>query len=132
MDDHVPLAQDVLKYTPPGAKNSLRLTVAVGVRAEQAQIESGRRQTTIGGYLYDEVTVEGTLTLSNHKQEEIRMTVRKSLVGEVMSAKENGKITRVARALTSVNPNSEIEWEFALAPNANRELGYQYKVLIRR
>jgi hypothetical protein len=43
-----------------------------------------------------------------------------------------GKATRLARALTVANPNSQIEWEFALPAGETRELSYQYKVLIRR
>jgi hypothetical protein len=53
------------------------------------------------------------------------------LVGEVLESKE-GKVAKVARNLTSVNANSEIEWEFKLPAGKERELTYQYKVLLAR
>jgi hypothetical protein len=59
------------------------------------------------------------------------MLVRKSLVGEVFESPD-GRVAKVARNLTSVNPNSEVEWEFKLAAGKDRELTCQYKVLLSR
>jgi hypothetical protein len=75
--------------------------------------------------------VAGKLKLTNWKSTEINMLVRKSVVGEVLESPD-GKATKVARNLTSVNSNSKIEWEFKLPAGKDRELPYQYKVLISR
>jgi len=61
----------------------------------------------------------------------VSMLVRKSLVGEVLESADS-KVTKVARNLTAVNPSSEIEWEFKLPAGKDRELTYQYKVLLAR
>jgi hypothetical protein len=127
----LPVAQDTLAYTPPGGRSTLKLTVATDVRAEQNQTEAARRQISLAGRNYDEVTVDGKLRLTNWKSTEIAMLVRKSLVGEVL-ASADGKATKVARTLTSVNSTSEIEWEFKLPAGKTRELTYQYKVLLNR
>jgi hypothetical protein len=127
----LPVAQDTLGYTPPGGRSFLKLTVATDVRAEQSQTETTRTQVNIAGRNYDEVTVAGKLKLTNWKSTEISMLVRKSVVGEVLESPD-GKVTKVARNLTSVNSNSEIEWEFKLPAGKDRELPYQYKVLISR
>ncbi|MGA2540349.1 MAG: hypothetical protein ABSG78_02170 [Verrucomicrobiota bacterium] len=127
----LPVAQDTLAYTPPGGRSTLKLTVATDVRAEQSQTERARRQVNLGGYNYDEVTVDGKLRLTSWKNQEIAMLVRKSLVGEVLESPD-GKASKVARNLTAVNSSSEIEWEFKLAAGQARELAYQYKVLLRR
>ncbi len=127
----LPVAQDTLGYTPPGGRSFLKLTVATDVRAEQSQTETTRTQVNIAGRNYDEVTVAGKLKLTNWKNAEISMLVRKSVVGEVLESPD-GKVTKVARNLTSVNSNSEIEWEFKLPAGKDRELPYQYKVLISR
>jgi hypothetical protein len=127
----LPVAQDTLNYTPPGGHNILKLTVATDVRPEQTQIETARKQVTISNRSYDEVTVAGKLQLTNWKDKEIAMLVRKSIVGELLESPE-GKVAKVARKLTSVNSNSEIEWEFKLAAGKDRELSYQYKVLLAR
>lgn len=39
---------------------------------------------------------------------------------------------RVVKRLNSVNPDSQVSWEFDLAPGAEKVLTYQYKVLIYR
>ena len=131
VNDALPVAQDTLSYTPPGGRSTLKLTVATDVRAEQSQTETARRQLAIAGRNYDEITVDGKLRLTNWKNKEIALFVRKSLVGEVL-ASPDGKASKVARNLTAVNSNSEIEWEFKLAAGKDRELAYQYKVLLGR
>lgn len=128
----MPVAQDVLKYTPPGGKSTLRLTVATDVRAEQMQTETARDQVNIAGYSFDRVDVAGKLTVKNWKQKKITMNVRKSLIGEVKEAGQNGKVTKMAKNLAAYNPTSEIEWEFALNPGEQKELTYNYTILIRR
>jgi hypothetical protein len=127
----LPVAQDTLNYTPPGGRSFLKLTVATDVRAEQTQTETARKQVSIARSSYDEVTVAGKLKLTNWKSKEIAMLIRKSVVGEV-SETPDGKVAKVARNLTSVNPNSEIEWEFKLPAGKDRELSYEYKVLLSR
>ncbi len=131
INDALPVAQDTLNYTPPGGKSTLKLTVSSDVRAEQSQTESARRQLNVAGRNFDEVTVEGKLKLTNWKNKEIAMLVRKSLIGEVLESPD-GKVSKVARNLTAVNSTSEIEWEFKLAAGQSRELTYQYKVLLSR
>jgi hypothetical protein len=127
----LPIAQDTLNYTPPGGRSFFKLTVATDVRAEQTQTETARKQVSIAGHNYDEVTVAGKLKLTNGKSKEIAMLIRKALVGEVLESPD-GKVAKVARNLTSVNPNSEIEWEFKLPAGKDRELSYEYKVLLSR
>lgn len=127
----LPVAQDTLTYTPPGGRSTLKLTVATDVRAEQTQTETARKQVNIAGHNYDEVTVSGKLKLTNWKAKDISMLVRKSLVGEVLSSPD-GKVAKVARNLTAVNSSSEVEWEFNLPASKERELTYQYKVLLSR
>ncbi|RPJ55309.1 MAG: hypothetical protein EHM23_26625 [Acidobacteria bacterium] len=127
----MPVAQDVLNYTPPQATSLLKLTVATDVRAEQSQSETARRVINAGNRAFDEVIVKGTVRITSFKAESITLVTRKSLTGEVIAAPE-GKITKAARKLTAVNPSSELEWEFPLAPGTTKELGYEYKLLIVR
>jgi len=127
----LPTAQDVLNYTPPGAKSVLKLTVATDVRAEQSQTETSRQVVTISRSTFDEVMVKGTVHFTNMKREPVNILARKSVIGEVLSSAE-GKVTKVARNMTAINSTSEIEWEFPLPPGAGKELTYEYKLLIRR
>ena len=128
----MPVAQDTLKYTPPKGKNTLKLTVATDIRATQEQIEASRVQTTILRRDYDVVTVNGKLTIRSFKPKPVKLSVRKSLVGEVLESSEGGKVVKVVKKLNSVNPDSRVSWEFELAPGAEKVLTYSYKVLIYR
>jgi len=131
LNGQLPIAQDTLTYTPPGGRSTLKLTVATDVRAEQTQTESARKQVRVADRSYDEVTVAGKLKLTNWKDKDIAMVIRKSVVGEVLESPD-GKVAKVARNLTAVNPSSEVEWEFNLPTGKDRELTYQYKVLLSR
>jgi hypothetical protein len=127
----MPVAQDILKYVPPGGKNTLKLTVATDVRADQAQTEVSRERVKLHGYEnYEKVVVNGKLVLRNGKNKPIRINVLKSLTGEVITTGQAGKATKVVRNLSAANPTSEIEWEFDLKPGEEKTLDYQYSVLI--
>lgn len=128
---NLPVAQDTLNYTPPGGRSFLKLTAATDVRGEQTQTETARKQVTVSRNNYDEITVAGKLKVTSLKNQEIAVVIRKSVIGEVLESPD-GKVTRVARNLTAVNPNCDIEWEFKLPAGQNRELNYQYKVLLAR
>jgi hypothetical protein len=128
----MPVAQDVLKYTPPGGRNTLKLTVATDVRADQTQVEESRRPVEIYGRPYDEITVQGRLTLKSWKRESIRMVVTKEVVGEVLQSGQGGEVTRVVKRLSAVNPTCEINWDFELKPGEDRELTYTYRTLVAR
>jgi hypothetical protein len=86
----------------------------------------------VGGYSYDEVVVNGKLTIKNWKRKAVKVNVKKSLIGDVKEAGQEGKVTKVVRTLTALNPTTEIEWEFDLDPGQEKELTYQYKALIHR
>ena len=131
MNHDLPIAQDTLSYTPAGGRNYLKLTAATDVRGEQSQTESARKPVRLEDRNYDEVTVAGKLKLTNFKTQDIKLIVRKTVIGEVLESPD-GKVTKLARNLTAVNPNSEMEWEFSLPAGKDRELTYQYKVLIGR
>lgn len=82
----MPVAQDTLKYTPMKGKNTLRLTVATDIRAQQEQTEASRVQVVIADRHYDVVTVNGKLTMRSYKPKPVKMSVKKSIVGEVLEA----------------------------------------------
>lgn len=128
----MPVAQDVLQYTPTGGKSTLKLTVATDVRAEQSQTEVSRTPVEITRRSFEEVVVDGKLSVKNWKKKDVRLIVTKSLVGEVRTAGQDGKVRKTVRSLTANNPSSEIRWEFDLPSGAEKELNYTYKALVAR
>jgi hypothetical protein len=128
----MPIAQDILKYTPAGGKNTLKLTVATDISVDPSQTETRRNTVGLLGRSFDQVGVAGKLRVKNWKSTPIKMAVKKSLAGEVAASTANGKVTKVAKKLTAVNPDSEIQWEFTLDGGGEKELTYEYTVLISR
>ena len=76
--------------------------------------------------------MKGKLTLHSYKTKPVKLSVRKSIQGEVVEASDKGKTVKLAQALSAVAPNSQVSWEFDLAPGAEKVLSYQYAVLLRR
>jgi hypothetical protein len=127
----MPLAQDLIGYTPSGEKATLRLTVASDLRTEQTQTESARKQVNLSNRSFEEVVVDAKFKVTNFKSEEVCVFVHKTIEGEVLSAGD-GKVTKVARKLSSFNPTTDIEWEFHLAPGKSIDLTCQSKTLVSR
>ena len=130
-----PIGQDMLTFTPVGGDNILRVTPATEVIGTQALEEKTRERTQLNyagsNYNFDLVTIEGTLKLRNVKKEPVEMVLTRNLVGEVLSASDDGKISKEGLNLQMVNPNSTIKWNLTVAPGI-REIKYTYKVYIRR
>jgi hypothetical protein len=78
------------------------------------------------------VTVAGKLKVANMKTKVVPISIKKSLVGEVLKVDAEGKVAKVVHKLTSLNPSSEIQWEFQLPAGAEKEVHYECKVLIYR
>lgn len=132
MRNNMPVAQDTLRYTPPGGRISLKLTATTDIKADQTQTEVSRTPVEIVRRTFDDVVVSGKLVVKNLKAETVKMHVTKSVVGEVKSSGQLSKVTRVAKKLDAYNPTSEIEWEFDLPAGQERELTYEYRVYISR
>ncbi len=132
MRANMPVAQDTLRYTPPGGRSSLKLTISADIKADQTQTEVSRTPMEIFHRSIDDVVVDGKLVVKNFKNETVKMHVVKSVVGEVKSSGQASRVTRVAKKLDAYNPTSEVEWEFDLPAGQERELTYQYHVYIAR
>ena len=82
-------------------------------------------------YDFDLVTVEGLIKLRNIKKEAVEVVLTRNLVGEVLTAGDNGKISREGLNLQSVNPNSIVKWNLNLLPG-EKEIRYVYKIYVRK
>lgn len=130
-----PIGQDMLTFTPIGGDNILRVTPATEVIGSQTLEEKSRERTQLkysgSTYDFDLITVEGKLKLRNVKKEAVEVVLTRNLVGEVVSAGDDGKISREGLNLQMVNPNSVVRWNLSL-PSGEKEITYTYKVYIRR
>jgi hypothetical protein len=128
-----PLSQDTVPYTPKGATSSLKLTVATDIRASHEENEVDRQKDVQRrrSHNYDEVTVEGTLTVRNYKSKEVRLSIADRVRGSVESQTDDGKTTKLAEAIAVDNPLSRLTWEVTLKGGEEKVIKYRYKVWLR-
>jgi hypothetical protein len=130
-----PIGQDMMTFTPTGTDNILRVTPATEVIGSHTVEEKSRErmQLSYGGstYNFDLVTVEGKIKLKNIKKEAVEVVLTRNVIGEVLSAGDEGRILRQGLNLQMVNPNSTIKWNLKI-PGGEKEIVYSYKIYIRR
>ena len=130
-----PIGQDMMTFTPTGTDNILRVTPATEVIGTHTLEEKSRERMEMkyGGstYNFDLVTVEGKIKLKNIKKEAVEIVLTRNMVGDVISASDEGKISRQGLNLQMVNPNSIIKWNMTIPPG-EKEIVYSYKIYIRR
>lgn len=128
-----PVSQDTLPYTPKAAASSLKLTVATDIRAshEENEVERQRDVQRRRNYNYDQVTIEGTLTIKNYKTKDVRLSISDKVRGSVESQTDDGKATKLAEGIAVDNPLSRLTWEVALKAGEEKIIKYRYKVWLR-
>jgi hypothetical protein len=128
-----PLSQDTVPYTPKGATSSLKVTVATDIRAshEENEIDRQKDLERRRSRNYDQVTVEGTLTIKNYKSKDVRLSIADRVRGSVESQTDDGKATKLAEAIAVDNPLSRLTWEITLKAGEERIIKYRYKVWLR-
>ena len=128
-----PVSQDTLPYTPKGATSNLKLTIATDIRSSHEEREVARQQNVVRrhGYSYDEVTVEGTLKVTNYKSKDVQLSIAKTLRGSVESQTDGGKAEKLGEAISVDNPMSRLTWEITVKAGEDRSITYRYKVWVR-
>ena len=128
-----PLSQDTLPYTPKGATSSLKVTIATDIRAshEENEVERQKEVQRRRNYNYDQVTVEGTLTIKNYKSKDVRLSIADKVRGTVESQTDDGKSIKLAEAIAVDNPLSRLTWEVTLKAGEEKVIKYRYKVWLR-
>lgn len=131
---YLPLAQELLTYTSPGAKALVPITVAVDLRANVEEKETSRTQNalTLENRHYTLVKKKGTVTLVNHRKEASSMHVSLSMGGTIDSASNDGRTaTDEARAEDWggwVDPRAAnhdtVTWDLTVGANDKRVLTY--------
>lgn len=128
------LGQDTLKYTPSKGQALLRITKAMGVKAQQSELETDRQRglLKVYGRQYDLVSVQGKLSVQNFQNKAITMEISKTLSGEVISTDPQAKIEKLAKGLRRMNSTSKLTWTVELDASQEKELAYAYKVYIHQ
>jgi len=128
-----PIAQDTVPYTPKSATSNLKLTIATDIRAshEENEVERQKDVQRRHNYNYDQVTVEGKLTIKNYKSKEVRLSIADRVRGTVESQTDDGKSEKLAEAIAVDNPLSRMTWEVTLQAGEEKVIKYRYKIWLR-
>ena len=131
------IGQGNVDYTPAGAKATIRLDRALDLvldRKEEMTLREPRavKSNWDNSYAYDRITMKGTITVRNPRQEPVILKGRKRTIGEMTLASPNGKITTTSPLVRGINGTSVADWEITIAPGATATLEYTYLLLTGR
>jgi hypothetical protein len=117
-----------------GEQTTLRVTKSLSIRTLAGENEKqGKRELVyIGGNDFQRVPVEGQLMVSNHRNEVVDMVIRRRFSGALIRADANPQLTLREEGVYSVNRRNELIWTIQLKPGEQRELKYEYSVLVDR
>lgn len=129
--------QRLTSWVNAGEETTLRVTKALSVRTHavenEQQVKTGESQRDvidIGGRRFRRATVEGQLTVFNHRAEPVKLLIRRRFSGDLIKATANPKITLLEEGVYSVNKRNELVWTVSLKPAEELRLPYQYRVLV--
>jgi len=127
------VGQDLSHYTNPGSATTIRINRALGLVAEQAEIETSRERQAVRlhGNYYDKVGIRGELKLRNLLGKSARLEVTKSLSGEVDATSDDPERTRTAKGLRAANSTHRLLWRLDLKAGEEKSISYEYTVLVR-
>lgn len=129
------MGQDTLMYTPADAEFLVKMSKALDIRVEATEQELTRERGALRvpntSNVYDLVTLQGTLSIRNFKNQAVKMRITKSITGEITEAEESPVITKVAKGLREVNPNSRLVWTLDLKAGEQRDVKYTSKLYLR-
>lgn len=120
-----------------GEETVLRVEKALSVRTRATENEllpkeagSAREFIWVGGRQYRRTTVEGELSVSNHRKETVPLVIRRRFSGELVSADADPKRQLREEGVYSVNKRQELVWSLSLKGGEEKKLKYSYTVLV--
>ncbi len=128
--------QRALHWSNVGEETSLRITRSLSVRTFAHEREDGKKDKDkietikIGNATYQLVTVQGELIVNNHRKQAIKMLVRRTVNGKILSTEGDPKKQPREEGLSAINPSHDLLWTLNLAPGEEKTLRYRYSFLV--
>ncbi len=128
------LSQDTLKYTSPSALATVKITKAMGIATDQIEAETVRdpKPVYLFRWIYERITVTGTLKVTNYTTERVPLEIVKTLSGTVMKTSPEANDVTLARGMRWLNPTHELTWSIELVPGETKEATYTYQAFVLR
>ena len=126
------LGQQMSYWTNTGEQASVRVTKALSIRTRHVENEEpGERKVLyIAGDDYQKVTVKGEISVSNHRNESVKLVIRRQFSGSLLEADGEPECVLREEGVWSVNERNELTWTLTLEPGEAKTLTYQYTVLV--
>ena len=117
-----------------GEETTLPVTKSLSIRAVASENEKqGKREVVyIGGNDFQRISVEGTLIIGNHRDEQVDIVIRRRFSGDLVRADRNPNLVLREEGVYSANRRNELTWNLKLDPGQRQELSYEYNVLVDR
>jgi hypothetical protein len=132
----IPIAQELLRYTPAGGKVLLPLTIAVDLKADLVEEEVSRQENALkrNSTSYTLVKARSTITLTSSRKEPSATRITLGFGGRVTEASDSAKVTISGHSSEDwgnndpgpVNNHSHVTWELNLAPGEKKVLTVEF------
>jgi hypothetical protein len=140
LKDHLPLGQELMTYTPPGAAALVPVTVAVDMCGSYTEEEISRQPNAMNwnGTNYTMIRKKATVTIDNKRKEKSLTRVSVSLGGKAEKANEGGKVKLDDFRLHDwqntgyygANNHSDVSWEFELDAGQTKTLTFEITLYV--
>jgi hypothetical protein len=123
--------QRTTTWVNSGEQTTLHITKALSLRTSSVEHEEpeGREVVKLAGRTFQRVNVQGELKLNNHRNQAVKVVVRRRFSGELVEATDSPQKTILEEGVYSVNQRNELLWTITLKPGEERTLEYRYVVL---
>ena len=125
--------QSTSGFVNAGEQTSLPITKALSIRTRAVEQETQgqpREIVRVGMSDYRKISVEGELTVDNHRAETVTLVIDRQFSGDLIRADAEPKLVLREEGAYSVNRRNELTWTIVLKPGESRTLSYQYSVLV--
>jgi hypothetical protein len=141
------MGQGTMTYTPVGGSVEVVVNRAVDISVAHVEEETSRipNARTWGSTVFDQVSLHGTIELTNRRDKPIDIRVRRELIGVADNVDLDGKTVRQGLTehsggpasiwwqwyswpswWTHLNTRSDVIWNFTLGAGKSQQLGYDW------
>jgi len=143
-----PLGQQLLTYTSIKNEVDVPITIATDVNTSKKEREVERKHNAlrVSSTSYSKISMHGTLSVTNFKDREVRVIVKRQIIGSATKATHDGAISLANSTEDALgdlqgypwywwswpwwwlglNPYSEVAWDITLAKGKSVTLEYDY------
>jgi hypothetical protein len=126
--------QRMSHWVNAGEETTLHVTKALSLRTRSIEQELPQKREIVerGLSRYHKSTVQGELTVNNHRAAPVALLIRRRFSGDLVAADKSPKLVLLEEGVWSVNRRNQLTWSLQVAPAEEVKLSYQYTVLVHQ